>query len=135
MSNPATTSTERQLRQSPEVTTVRPHTRSQSSTPHKSKLDLIRESQSIIKDQNSAQRWLIKQELIIPSEQIMAATITMALLYISNGKYDQKELINGSRAVAICLDNIHLAPSPDEITKKVASKIESRLSELTIRYR
>ena len=130
MSNPATTSTKRQLQQSPEVTTIRPHTRSKSSTPYKSKLDLIRESQSIIKDQNSAQRWLIKQELIIPSEQIMAATITMALLYISNGKYDQKELINGSHTVAICLNNIHLAPSPDEITKKVASKIESRLSEL-----
>ena len=32
--------------------------------------------------------------------------------------------------MAICLDNIHLAPSPGEIAKKVASKIESRLSEL-----
>ena len=60
----------------------------------------------------------------------MAATLTMALLYISNSKYDQKELINGSHTVAICLDNIHLAPSPDEITKKVASKIELRLLEL-----
>ena len=60
----------------------------------------------------------------------MAATLTMALSYLSNSKYDQKELINGSWAVAICLDNIYLAPSPDKIAKKVASKIESRLSEL-----
>ena len=115
MSNPAITSVMRQSRQSSETTTIRPQTQSQYSTPHKSRADLIRESQSIIKDQDTAQQWLTKQELVIPGEQITVINLTMALLYISNGKYDQKELINGSHTVAICLGNLNTTPNPDEI--------------------
>ena len=54
----------------------------------------------------------------------------MALLYISNGKDDQKELVNGSCAVAICLGNLNTTPNPDEITIKVAATIEPKLTEL-----
>ena len=60
----------------------------------------------------------------------MVATLTMAFLYISNGKYNQKELINGSCVVAICLDSLHSTPNLDEITKKVASELEIKFSEL-----
>ena len=130
MSNPAITSAERQSRQPSETTTIRPQTRSQSSAPHKSRADLIHKSQSIIKDQDAAQRWLTKQELVIPGEQITVANLTMALLYISNGKYDQKGLINSSRAVAICLGNLNTTPNPDEIAIRVTSTIEPKLAVL-----
>ena len=118
MSNPALSSTMRQSQQTPDTTTVRPHTWSQSSTPCKLKTNLIHKSQSNIKDQDSVQQWLIKQELIIPSKQVTAAILTMALLYISSSKYDQKELINGSRAVTICLENLHLPPNSEVIVAK-----------------
>lgn len=117
----------RQSQQTPDTTTVRPHTWSQSSTPCKLKTNLIHKSQSNIKDQDSVQQWLIKQELIIPSKQVTAAILTMALLYISSSKYDQKELINGSRAVTICLENLHLPPNSEVIVAKVASMVEVKL--------
>ena len=98
------------------------------SPPHKSKIDLIRDFQSLIKDKESAQRWLTKSELVIPGEPITAATLSMALLYICNGKYDQKDLINGSCAVG--LDSLHKTPNTDEITKKIASLLETKISIL-----
>ena len=54
----------------------------------------------------------------------------MARLYTSNGKYNQKELINGSCVVAICLGNLNTIPNPDEIAIRVASTIEPKLTVL-----
>ena len=54
----------------------------------------------------------------------------MAQLYISNGKYNQKELINGSHVVAICLGNLNTIPNRDEIAIRVASTIEAKLTVL-----
>jgi hypothetical protein len=109
-------------------------TRSIGTPSRKTKAELIRESQCNIKDEVSATRWLTKNELIIPGETTTMATLTMALLYISSGKYDQKEMINGIRAIAICHDSVLQQSKVNETMEKVTDELDTRLEAMKYKY-
>ena len=70
---------------------TRQSTRALEPIMQQSKAELIRLSQSTIKNKDAGLCWLTKNGLIIPGETTTIATLTMALLYVSNGKYELKE--------------------------------------------
>src|SRR5277367_1722026 len=71
--------------------------------PSKSKI--IKESQSNIKNTETALKWLADHEYVIQGEDMSVSSLTMALLYLANGRLSTpSQLVNGIRAVALCLD-------------------------------
>jgi hypothetical protein len=67
--------------------------RAMSSTPETStistrlsKAEIIKNSQSSIKSADSAKKWLYDHEYIIQGEELSTPTLTMALLYLANGR-------------------------------------------------
>ena len=78
-----------------------------STTAKPSKAEIVRNSQSNIKNIDAAKKWLYEHEYIVPGENLSASVLTMALLYLANGRINTAtQLMNGIRAVAICLDDI-----------------------------
>ena len=111
------------------ITTTRPQTCSQAPVTHKLKAELIRDSQASIKDKDSAHCWLIKKELIVFGELLTVNTLSMALLYLSNSKYDQHDLINGTHAVSLCLEGIQLGGHADDMVRKIISSLETSTTQ------
>ena len=95
-----------------------------------SKAELIQLSQSTIKNKDAGLRWLTKNGLIIPGETTTIATLTMALLCVSNGKYELKEMINGTRAVALCLESIHQDAKVEKMVRRITADIETSLKAI-----
>ena len=65
---------------------------------------------------------------------ITTATLTMALLYIANRKHDMKEMINGIRAVVMCLKEVHYISHTNDHLKKNVEEIEGKIEEVIHRY-
>src|SRR5271168_1044072 len=91
----------------PKTTTLRSNTRANratSSTPEigtttrLSKAEIIKSSQSSIKNTEEAKKWLYEHEYIIQGEDLSTPTLSMALLYLSNGRVNTvTQLVNGIR--------------------------------------
>ena len=73
--------------------------------------------------------------LIIPGKLITTATLTMALLYIANGKHDLQEMINETRAVALCLKDAHSNTNTQtsEDTRNTTEDFEDKMEEVAHR--
>jgi len=79
-------------------------TASSKITEH-TKLGLVKNSASVIKDAESARKWLTKQELVLQGETVTNASIAMALLFLTHGTVvEVQDLIDGMRAAALCMD-------------------------------
>ena len=113
---------------------TRYNTRSLSTTVKKTKIELISESQSTIKNKETAIKWLAKSTFIIPGELITTATLSMALLYIANGKHDLCEMINETRAVALCLEDVHPNNHTNDDTRTNTEDFEEKMEEVAHRY-
>jgi hypothetical protein len=113
-------------------------TRSQeapATTTKKSKTELIKDSQSSINDKESARKWLLKHELIIPGEESSGASPSLALLYLANGKYEMKATIDGIRAIAIFFDGNNQSNNPElNSTRNIIQDIETSLETITNKY-
>lgn len=84
------------------------------------KKDLITGSQSNIKDREAAEKWLHDATYLIKGEPTTGPALGMALLFIANGNITTySKLIDGMRAVAICL----LEERPTESTIEIAETI------------
>ena len=95
-----------------------------------SKAEIIKNSQSNIKSVYTARKWLHKHEYIVPGENLSASVLTMALLYLANGCINTtSQLINGIRAVAICLDDITTEQAYPDTVKDA---IEVTVTELAM---
>src|SRR5271168_2941171 len=63
-----------------------------------SKAEIIKSSQSNIKSTDTAKKWLYEHEYIIQGEELSIPTLSMALLYLSNGRVNTvTQLVNGIR--------------------------------------
>ena len=111
------------------TTITRPQTHSQAPVTHKLKAELIQDSQASIKDKDSAHCWLIKKKLIISGEPLTVNALSMALLYLSNGKYNQHDLINGTHAVSLCLEGIQLGGHADDMVRKIISGLKTSTTQ------
>ena len=102
-----------------------------SMTAKSSKAEIIRNSQSNIKNIDVAKKWLYEHEYIVPDENLSVSTLTMALLYLANRCINTAaQLINGIRAVAICLDDI--APElahPDTLKDTIETTVTELATE------
>jgi len=79
-------------------------TASSKITEH-TKLGLVKNSASVIKDAESARKWLTKRELVPQGETVTNASIAMALLFLTRGTVvEVQDLIDGMRAAALCMD-------------------------------
>jgi hypothetical protein len=125
-----------ETRASPQGTTgTRYSTRIQeTSTTKKSRTELIRDSQSSIKDKDSARKWLLKHELIIPGEETSEMSPSLALLYLANGKYEAKASIDGMRAIAIFFDGKQQTQVSDKTSRELIQDIETNLETVTNKY-
>ena len=86
---------------------VAPSTSDLRQTNKPSKADIIKESQSHIKNTEAAKKWLADHDYIITSEDLSISALTMALFYLANGRVNTpSQLVNGIRAVALCLDEL-----------------------------
>lgn len=84
------------------------------------KKELIVNSQSTIKDKTMAEKWLVESSYLVKGETLSTAALAMALLYITNGNITTyAKLIDGMRAVALCM----LDQQPDERAKEIANEI------------
>src|ERR1700678_2546107 len=126
----------------PKTATLRSSTRANratSSTPEisattrLSKAEIIKSSQSNIKSTDEAKKWLYEHEYIIQGEELSTPTLSMALLYLANGRVNTiSQLINGIRAVAICLDSTTpLATNLDLIKEAIEVSTAELMSETT----
>ena len=76
-------------------------------TQKPSKADIIKDSQSHIKNTETAKKWLGDHDYIIIGEDLSITALTMALFYLANGRVSTpSQLVNGIRAIALCLDEI-----------------------------
>lgn len=114
---------------------TRPQRSASSQNPNVSttaRIELLQDSRSNIKDHDAAQKWLIEKELIIEGESTTTASLTMALLYLASGKFSIEQLINGIRAVAICLESIpapnHASADPTSFTDRIIDSLQERLA-------
>ena len=64
----------------------------------------------------------------------MMATLTMALLYITNRKHDLHEMINGTRVVALCLKDAHHNEHTNKDTRNSTEDFEEEMEEVAHRY-
>jgi len=82
------------------------------------KKELINASSSRIKDATSARRWLEKAALVPAGEVIMTAILSAALLYFANRDWtESQDLIDGIRAVALCMDELSVGQRAEEADK------------------
>jgi len=93
-------------------------------TLRKNKDDIVKESQSTIKDPDSAKKWLIENDILIKGEEYTMSMMTAALFQLCSGKFPQpKEMINGMRAIATCMEEIiqtrHTTDTLDTIKEQV----------------
>ena len=73
----------------------------------KAKEELIKDSQSSIKNLGSAKKWLIGNKYIIEGEPTNISSMATALLQrLSGTTLVVRDIINGIRAVAICLEEV-----------------------------
>jgi hypothetical protein len=71
------------------------------------KEELLKESQSAIKNLGSTRKWLLENNHAVEGEAITISLMVMALLCISSSQLvNVKDMINGTRAVAIYLEEI-----------------------------
>ena len=82
------------------------------------KKELINASSSRIKDATSARRWLEKAAFVPAGEVITTAILSAALLYLANGDWtESQDLIDGMRAVALCMDELSVGQRAEEADK------------------
>jgi len=88
------------------------------------KKELISTSSSRIKDATSARRWLEKAALVPAGEVITTAILSAALLYLANGDWtENQDLIDGMRAVALCMDKLTVSQRSEEMREAVEGMV------------
>ena len=96
------------------------------------KADIIKNSQSNIKSSEAAKKWLTDHDYIIPGEDLSTSALTMALFYIANGRINTpSQLVNGIRAVALCLDDIGTDKTNPGLAKDIAEATAAELAAET----
>ena len=115
-------------------TTMRFSTCTLEPASHKSKAELLHESQSTIKDKEAAWHWLNKADITIPGRNITITALKMALLYLSSGKHDLCDMVNGIRAVALCLESIQPTMTAQLITTKMVEAMKDKMEKVTSRH-
>jgi hypothetical protein len=94
-----------------------------------SKTEIIKNSQSSIKNTESAKKWLHEREYILKGEELSIPLLTAALLSLANGPTNSiSQLVNGIRAIAICLDSA--LPETTNL-EAIRDTIETATSEIT----
>jgi hypothetical protein len=93
-------------------------------TQRKNKDDAVKESQSTIRGADPAKKWLVENELITKGEDHTMSMMASALFQLCSGKFPQpKDMINGMRAIAICMEEIiqtrHTSDALDTIKEQV----------------
>ena len=64
-------------------------------TARRTKDDLVKESQAMIRGPGSAKAWMTDNELVIKGECLTIGTLTMALYHLCSSKFTQpKEMIS-----------------------------------------
>ena len=108
----------------------------------KVKEDIIRESQTNIKDPESVKKWLLENDLAVKGEGITMSMIVSALQQLSSGWFIYpKDMVSGMRAVVICLEeaiqdqhtNIAMdmiMEQVEDIVKEAKAAIESLVGEV-----
>jgi len=97
-----------------------------------SKADIIKESQSHIKTTETAKKWLADHDYIIVGEDLSISALTMALFYLANGRVcTSSQLVNGIRAIALCLDEIGVDRGNPSLAKEAAETTASELAAET----
>ena len=86
---------------------------------------MVKESQAAVKGPESAKAWITDNELVIKGECITIGTLTTALYHLRSGKFTQpKEMINGIRAIAICLEELNQTRYMSEALDMVKEQVE-----------
>ena len=117
------------LRSSTRVTRSTASPPAPGTTSRPSKTEILKNSQSNIKNAESAKKWLYEHDYIIQGEEISTPSLTMALLYLANGHSNSiGQLVNGIRAIAICLDGALPETTNLEFIREA---IETATSEVT----
>jgi hypothetical protein len=71
-----------------------------------SNTEIIKNSQSSIRNTESAKKWIYEREYILKGEELSIPSLTTALLSLASGQTNSiSQLVNGIRVVAICLDS------------------------------
>ncbi|KIM45758.1 hypothetical protein M413DRAFT_7871 [Hebeloma cylindrosporum] len=101
----------------------------------KNKEDLLRDSQTIIKDIESMQKWLVDNDLMLKGEDISLPTLAAALFQLCSGKFTlPKDIISCMRAIALCMEEIDAKDSIGELVGRVRTAMkdtEDRLKKQT----
>ena len=80
----------------------------------KETLATLKESRAQLNSVSTAKKWLTKEELLIEGEDITTSSLAQALLWIAAGERNMADqLVDGIRAVALCLDACSLGEVVD----------------------
>lgn len=136
------TSSQRKASQSQHATRSREHIPDPPAEKisERTKVELVNNSSSRIKDLSTAREWLEHKELIPANENITPAALSLALLFLARGSMgDTQALIDGMRSVALCLDVTgeggmqaqieNSRQSVEELVKEAKTAVEGMVKE------
>ena len=73
----------------------------------KNKDYLVKDSQTVIRGLKTTKKWLIDNELTLKGKYLTLSTMTATLFQLCSGRlHQQKDMVYGMRAVAICIEEI-----------------------------
>ena len=97
----------------------------------KAKDELLRDSQVIIKDPDTARKWLNDNELMLKGENPNATTLTAALFQLCSGKFTlPKDMICGMRAIALCMEETIQSKYTTDALDTVREQVEDIVKEV-----
>jgi len=97
----------------------------------KAKEDLVKDSQSNIKNLGSAKKWLIDNRHVIEGEPATIGSMATALLQISSGStLVVRDMINGIRAVAIYMEELGKEEQAKEAVQMIKGQVDGMMDEI-----
>ena len=96
----------------------------------KAKDELLRDSQAIIKDPDTARKWLNDNELMLKGENPNATTLMAALFQLCSSKFTlPKDMICGMRAIALCMEETIQSKYTTDALDTVREQVEDIVKE------
>jgi len=96
----------------------------------KAKDELLRDSQTTIKDPDTARKWLTDNELTLKGESLNMTALAAALYQLCSSKFTlPKDMISGMRAIAISMEEIIQSRYTTDALDTVREQVEDIVKE------
>ena len=118
-------------------TTKKPGTRGSTRndanpTTGKTREELLRATISTVHDEKTAKEYLERKGLVITGEEYSPASLSMALLHLSQTTALSKVVVDGLRATALILESLSTKSTADRVAEAITNLIQPATEQLAL---